>query len=114
MDSRIKSQSTQMAKKGQENLEWEGVIGTPTSICCYIEVNFDPLKLAWLVTCGVQSASSFNMTRVAVWVKRMHYLKFVLKFVFSSKETAKIPTAERLNTPSRKQTCVNQFKLKGF
>ena len=54
MDSRIKSQSTQMATKGQENLKWEGVIGTP------IEVNFDPLKLAWLVTCGVQSASSFR------------------------------------------------------
>ena len=44
-------------REGQENLEWEAVIGSVSSAT--IQVNFDSLKLTQLLSCSDQLVLSF-------------------------------------------------------
>ena len=46
-------------REGQENLQREGITGPLTSVT--MEVNFASLKLTWLLSCGVQLASSIRL-----------------------------------------------------
>ena len=57
---------TQQAKRRQENLEWEGVIGSLTSAT--IATNFET-ETDETVSRGVQSVRILDVTRVALLVK---------------------------------------------
>ena len=48
-------------KREQENLKWEGVLGSVMSTSTTVKVNFDSLKLMRLLSCNVQLALSFQL-----------------------------------------------------
>ena len=64
-------------REGQENLEWEGVIGSLTSAT--IEMNFDSLKLRQLQSYSVQSVSSFQHHLHCIVGKTMDSLDLNMK-----------------------------------
>ena len=72
LDSFIKTHHNQHRgpRGDRENLKWTGVSGSLTSAT--VEVNFDPLKLRRLLSCGVQSALSFYV-KLCIVGKRMEF-----------------------------------------